>query len=83
MSSIPDFSQIDFNELYKNSVKYQRKLEQNRKYVNEYQTKKRENKDENFLEKQRQYAKNYYEKNKEKVDKKNKERYFKKKSICP
>jgi len=69
-----NFLNLDLNDIYRKALKYQVKCEQNRKYVNEYQTKKRAVKDEEFLKKQREYARTYYIKNKEKVDKNNRER---------
>ena len=73
-----NFLNLDLNDIYRKALKYQVKCEQNRKYVNEYQTKKRAVKDEEFLKKQREYSKNYYNRNKDKVIKKQLDRYYKK-----
>ena len=70
------------NDIIKKAMKYdeikQKQLEHNMKYSKNMREVK---KDVEFIEKQRQYAKSYYEKNKVKVDKKNLERYYKKKAL--
>lgn len=70
------------NDIIKKAIKYdkikQKQLEHNMKYSKNMREVK---KDVDFIAKQRQYAKLYYEKNKDKVDKKNLERYYKKKAL--
>ena len=65
-------------EEYKN--KYEELKKRQTQHTMNYSRRKREEKDPIFIQKQREYAKNYYIKNKSIVDKKNIERYYKKKN---